>query len=182
MIESWIQSECKYKGKVFSVRVGEVSIEGGGGATREIVEHSGGAAAVPVLDDRSVILVRQFRIAIGKETLELPGGRLEPNDSPEQRALRELEEETGYQATSVVPAACFYSSPGFTDERIHIFLAFGLKKVGQNLETGEHLRLVIMPLEDIRQKLSNNEFEDANAIIGLSRLLAYLDHQATNVT
>jgi ADP-ribose pyrophosphatase len=180
MKESWINSNYVYKGRVVSLRVGEVRLEDGRTSTREIIEHSGGAAVVPVLDNKSVIMVRQFRVSIGKEILELPGGRLEPDELPELCARRELEEETGYQATSLVRAACFYSSPGFTDERIYIYLGFGLKKIVQSLEWDENVRLVELPFGEIWRMLGNNEFEDANAVIGLHRLVAYLQSHSND--
>jgi len=180
MKESWIHSEYVYKGNVVSVRVGEVRLEDGRTSRREVIEHCGGAAVVPVREDKSVIMVRQFRVAIGKEVLELPGGRLEPDELPELCARRVLEEETGYRAASLIPVARFYSSPGFTDERIYIYLGFDLNKVTQNLEWDESVRLVALPLGEIRRKLANNEFEDANAIIGLSRLFTYLQDQDNN--
>ena len=180
MKESWIVSNYLYRGPVVSLRVGEVRLEDGRTSSREVIEHSGGAAVVPVLEDKAVIMVRQFRIAIGKEILELPGGRLEPEEAPEFCAHRELEEETGYQATSLVRAACFYSSPGFTDEKIYIYLGFGLRKVAQNLEWDENVRLVALPLGEVWRRLINDEFEDANAIIGLNRLFTYLKSKATN--
>lgn len=181
MREAWIRSKCTYEGQVVSLRVGEVRLENGRIAQREVVEHTGGSAVVPVLNDNSVIMVRQFRISIGKEILELPGGRLEPDESPEYRARCELEEEVGYRAGLMIPVACFYSSVGFTNERIHIFLGFQLQKTKQNLERDENVQLVIMPLEEVQKKLLNDEFEDANAIIGLHGLFTYLQAKANSI-
>lgn len=180
MKESWLDSKYLYRGSVVSLRVGDVRLEDGRTSKREVIEHSGGAAVVPVLEDKAIIMVRQFRIAIGKEILELPGGRLESGEVPEIRARRELEEETGYQVTSLIPAAHFYSSPGFTDEEIYIYLGFGLKKVVQNPEWDENIRLVTLPLGEAWKMLTNGEFEDANAIIGLSSLFRYFQSQGVH--
>lgn len=178
MIETWLQNKEIYRGRIVSIRLGEVRLEDGRTAQREIIEHPGGAAIVPVLNDNSIIMVRQFRISIGKEILELPGGRLESGESPEHRACCELEEEIGYRAESIVPLAQFYSSPGFTNERVYIFLAFGLRKTAQNPEWDENVQLVTYSLKEAREMLLNGEFEDANAIIGLHGLFAYLQKQA----
>lgn len=95
-METWSRCEQEYKGKIISLWVGEVQLDDGSTASREIIRHTGGVAVVPVFND-SVILVRQFRISIGRELLELPAGRLEANESPEVCARRELEEETGFR-------------------------------------------------------------------------------------
>ena len=94
MHETWVERETKYKGRIFSLDVGKARLEDGTVAHREIVIHGGGVGVVPVFSD-GVILVRQFRIATGKQVLEIPAGRLEPGESKEDRACAELEEETG---------------------------------------------------------------------------------------
>jgi len=161
-------------GRIISLWVGDVQLDDGSTASREVVRHPGGVAIVPVLDD-SVILIRQFRISIGREILELPAGRLEKNENPEDCARRELEEEIGYHAGKIVPAVSYYSSVGFTDEKMHIFLAFQLQRVGENLESDERIQRIDVPIAEIRSKLANNEFEDSKTIIGLRELLAYID-------
>jgi 8-oxo-dGTP pyrophosphatase MutT (NUDIX family) len=176
MMETWVRSNRVYQGKVLSLLVGDVRLDDGNVVPREVVEHSGGVAIVPVLDD-SVVLIRQFRIAAGREILELPAGRLEGNESPEYCARRELEEEIGYQAGRMVLAASYYSSVGFTNERMFIFLAFQLRKTEQRLEFDERIRKLEIPISEIKGKLSAKEFEDSKTIIGLRELLAYLDER-----
>ncbi len=133
----------------------------------------GGVAIVPVIDD-SVVLVRQFRIAIGRDILELPAGKLEKGEDPETCAHRELGEEIGYQAGKLLLAASYYASVGFTDEKMTIFLAFQLQKVAQHLDADEIIQIVHIPVAEIGERLARNEFEDAKTIIGLRELLAYL--------
>jgi ADP-ribose pyrophosphatase len=171
-MEKWITKEEIYKGKTFSLWGGKVSLDNGDTAVREIVRHPGGVAIVPVIDD-SVILIRQFRIAIERELVELPAGRMEPNEEPASCARRELEEEIGYRAKKLIPLATYFSSVGFTDERMQIYLALDLEKTKLQLETDERIHEVIMPIEMIQAKLTSQEFEDAKTIIGLREFLAY---------
>jgi len=172
-MEKWITKEEIHKGKIFSLWGGKVSLDNGNTAIREYVLHPGGVAIVPVIDD-NVILIRQFRIAIQRELIELPAGRLEPNEEPASCARRELEEEVGYRANELIPLASYFSSVGFTDERMHIFLARELEKTNLQLEADERIRAVVMPIGTIKEKLDAREFEDAKTIIGLREFLAYL--------
>lgn len=175
MDETWIDSKpkYKYKGRMFSVRAGEVSLDDSTIAEREVVEHPGGVAIIPVIDD-SVILIKQFRISIKREILELPGGRLEDKEAPESCANRELEEEVGYRAGQMVRLASYYSSVGFTNEKMYIFLALQLQETKQKPEWDERIQVVKIPTEEIESKLANKEFEDSKTIIGLRELLGYL--------
>lgn len=173
MKETWLHSELIHQGPIFRIRTGRVQLEDGTESYREIVEHGGGVGIVPVLDDR-VILVRQFRAAINAEALEIPAGRLEPDDNPEQRAHTELEEECGYRAGRLVHVASCYCSPGFTNERDEIYLAFDLTKTEQRLEFDERVELVEIPLAELDERLERLEFDDAKTIIGLRELQARL--------
>src|SRR5688572_7703577 len=176
-MEKWIKKAEIYKGKIFSLWGGKVALDNGESAVREYVRHGGGVAVVPVIDN-NVILIRQFRIAIERELIELPAGRLEANEDPADCARRELEEEVGYRAKKLIPLATYFSSVGFTDERMHIYLAMDLEKTGLQLEADERIREVIMPIEMIQAKLTSQEFEDAKTIIGLREYLAYLESKS----
>ena len=171
-MEKWITKEEIHQGKIFSLWGGKVSLDNGQTALREYVRHPGGVAIVPVVD-HSVILIRQFRIAIGRDLLELPAGRLEPGEDPITCAARELEEEIGYRPRKLIPLASYFSSVGFTDERMHIFLALEPEKTTLMLEADERIREVIMPIEVIQEKLDAQVFEDAKTIVGLREFLAY---------
>lgn len=172
-MEKWTRREEKYKGKIFSLLSGEAELDNGELVTRDIIHHNGGVAIVPVLND-SVILISQFRISIEREILELPAGRLEENETPEFCARRELEEEIGFKAGKLHLAASYYSSVGFTDEKMHIFLAFQLEKVTAHLEPDERVKVIHIPINEISKKLETNGFEDSKTIIGLRALLAHL--------
>lgn len=174
MNESWIKSEYIYRGTIFSLRVGEVRLSNNRIANREIIEHLGGVSIIPMLTDQSIIFAHQYRISIEQETLELPGGRLELGDTLEKRVISELNEEVGYSAGSIISIASYYPSAGFSNEKRHIFLASDLKKDHQNLEWDEDIYLETISLREVKKKLFNGEFKDANTIIGLYALLVHL--------
>ncbi len=171
-MENWTKKELKYEGKIFNLWVGEAKLDNGKIAKRDIVEHPGGVGIVPVLDDQ-IILVKQFRIAIGREIIEIPAGKLEKGEKPEACAYRELEEEIGYKAKKLIHIASFYSSVGFTDEKLHIYIAPELIETNQKLDTDENIEIVKIPISQISSKLAKKEFEDAKTIVGLQGLLSY---------
>ena len=173
-MEKWITKQEIHKGKIFSLWGGSVELDNGDKAVREYVRHPGGVAVVPVVGN-DVILIRQFRITIERELVELPAGLLEPREEPIVCAARELEEEIGYRARQLIPLASYFSSVGFADERMHIFLALDLEKTALNRQAEERIHEVMMHVEDIRKKLAAQEFEDSKTIIGLREYLAYLD-------
>lgn len=172
-MEKWIRCEEKYRGSILSLWVGEVQLEDGAIHLREVTRHPGGVAIVPVIDN-SVIFVRQFRIAVERDMLELPAGKLEKGEQPETCAHRELEEEIGYHAGNLVLATSYYSSVGFADEKMYIYLGFNLQKVAQRLDSDERIEIVQIPIAEIGERLARNEFDDSKTIIGLRELLAYL--------
>jgi len=173
MMEKWIKQEEIHKGKIFSLWGGQVELDTGEVAVREYIRHSGGVGIVPVVDG-NVILIRQFRISIERELIELPAGRLEPGEDPMACAGRELEEETGYRAGKLIPIASYFASVGNSNERMQLFLALDLEKTERRLESDERIREVVMPLEIVKDKLAKQEFEDSKTIIGLRESLAYL--------
>ena len=173
-METWISKEEIHKGKIFSLWGGKVALDNGDTAVREYVRHPGGVAVVPVVD-HNVILIQQFRIAIGREVIELPAGLLEPGEEPIACAARELEEELGYRAKELIPLASYFSSVGFADERMHIFLALEPEKATLKRDADERIREILMPMEMIQEKLTAQVFEDAKTIIGLREFLAYLE-------
>ncbi len=173
-MESWLRSETRYAGKLVTLRTGDVQLDDGSEAFREVIEHNGGVGVVPCLGE-SVVLIRQFRVAIGKEILEIPAGKLEGDEPPEHRAHAELEEEAGYQAGRLISAGGIYPSVGFLTERIHLFLAFDLTQTAQRLEPDERIDIVEVPLPEIRRMLRENALEDAKTIVGLHALLHHLD-------
>lgn len=165
-MEKWVKSDILYKGKVVSLRVGEVSLDDGSRVKREVIEHSEGVAIVPVLGE-SILFVEQFRIAIARNIIEIPAGRVEPGESPEECAIRELEEEIGYKAESIVERAAYYSSVGYTNEKVHVFIARGLKKTKPMPEHDEKITIKKIPIKEVEEMLMQSKFEDSKTIIGL---------------
>jgi ADP-ribose pyrophosphatase len=171
-VETWIRSEQKYSGSIFSLRVGDARLDDGSTVRREIVEHPGGVAIVPVKSN-SVVLIKQFRISVGREIIELPAGRLEDKESPVECAARELEEELGLRAGRLIPLTSYYSSVGFTNEKMHIFLALDLQVTERKPEWDERIQAVEISIGDVEDKLLNGEFDDSKTIIGLYGLVFY---------
>lgn len=165
-----MRSERRYSGRVIDLIVDEVEYPSGNRAIREVVHCSGGAVVVPILDDGRVILVRQHRYPFRDYIVELPAGKRDGDEDPLVCAKRELEEETGYGATSFEKLASIQTTPGFCDEVLHIFLARGLRRTdaGQRLEEAEQgLTLLIMPLADAVARVERGEITDSKTICGL---------------
>jgi ADP-ribose pyrophosphatase len=135
----------------------------------EIVRHAGAAVIVPVDADGQVVLVRQERPAVGRALLELPAGLLNPGEEPLAAAQRELREETGLHGGDWVAGPTVYSSPGFTDERFHLFIATGLEEGENEPDEGEEIELVRVPLEDVPRFVG--AIEDVKTLAGLLLLL-----------
>lgn len=172
-METWADSEILYRGSVVTLRVGNVSLDNGDLAKREVVEHPGGVCVVPYTG-HSVILVKQFRIAVGEEVLEVPAGKLEPGEEPMYRCAVELEEETGYVASQLISLGYIYLAVGFCSEKAHLFLALDLKKTAQRLEHDERIELVELSLQEVRQGLRERKFKDGKTIVLLEALLTHL--------
>jgi ADP-ribose pyrophosphatase len=156
-----------YTGKIFDVVLERVTLPNGSVKDREIVRHPGAAAMVPLLDDGRVVLIKQYRHAVGEFVWEIPAGTLEPEEAPMACAKRELVEETGYEAASLEKLTEILPAPGYTDEHIHIFLATGLQAVDQRLEDDEVLELQPTVLETALAMVAQGEIRDAKTIAGL---------------
>lgn len=154
-----------YDGRIVSLRVDEVELPSGRITEREIVEHRGVVAIVPLIDDARILLVRQFRRAAGRTLLEIPAGTIEPNESVQGCLRRELAEEVGMQAARVEHLVTFLASPGFLAEEVHVYLAAGLSPSPREREE-EDLEVVPMTLTQAGS-LIGTEIVDAKSIIGL---------------
>jgi ADP-ribose pyrophosphatase len=166
-LEQRIASKRIYEGKVLNLRVDEVKLENGNVARREVVEHRGAAAIVPMLDGGDVILVRQYRYPIGSDLLEIPAGTLTANEDPEECAVRELEEETGYRCKEIVKVAECFVAPGYSTEKIHIYLARNLTKSQAKMDEDESINLERYPFSEALEKVRTGEIRDAKSIVGL---------------
>lgn len=134
---------------------------------RDIVVHPGSAVVVPVFDDHTVALVRQYRHAAGEYLLEIPAGSLENGEDPQAAALRELEEEIGYRAGKLEKLAEFYVSPGFLTEKIHLFLASELTESAQKLDDDEIVEIVRVPIPEALDMIHKGAIQDAKSMVGL---------------
>jgi len=156
-----------YTGRVVDLRLETVTLPNGATVEMELIHHPGAAAIVPMKDDQTVLLVRQYRHAVGGYILEIPAGKLDPGEDPRDCAARELEEEIGFRASSLEPVITFFTTPGFTDEVIHIFKATGLTLGTQNLGHDEVLDVIELPLERAISHIEDGTIRDGKTIIGL---------------
>lgn len=167
MAETVISSEEIYKGRIVHLHVDTVRLADGKEAKREIVSHGGAVCIVPLMEDGTVLLVKQFRLAAGKVLLEVPAGTLEKDEDPDACALRELEEETGYKAANLRLLFTTFLAPGYSTELIHAYLATGLTKTQTNFDEGEDLELITMPLEEAEHLVLSGQVQDAKTIASL---------------
>lgn len=156
-----------YRGKVVDLGLETVALPNGATVALEIIRHPGAAAVVPIREDGTVILIRQYRHAAGGFIYEVPAGKLSPGEAPEACALRELEEETGLKAGRLEPLLTIYTTPGFTDERIHLFRASDLTPGTQALEGDEILELAEVPLAQALAWIADGTIQDAKTIVAL---------------
>jgi ADP-ribose diphosphatase len=163
---------------VVNLDVETVTLPNGATVELEIIRHPGAVAIVPLKDDGTVLLIRQYRHAAGGYIYEVPAGKLDPGEEPRHCAARELEEEIGHRASSLTHMLTFFTTPGFTDEVIHLFLATGLTPGTQDLDHDEVLEVVTMSLHEAIQRIADGTIRDAKTIIGLqAAYLARLQHK-----
>ncbi len=165
-----LKSEQRYTGKIFSLVIDEVEYPSGNRSVREIASHPGGAVVVPLFEDGSILLVHQFRYPMKRHLYELPAGKLDANEDPTICAARELEEETGYVAGTLEKLTAIYTTPGFCNEQLHIYLATNLTTSprGQRLEEGEiDLTVKRLSLEETVTMIENGDIVDGKTICGI---------------
>ena len=167
-----LSSRRVYSGRIISVDLDSVEFPNGTVGDLEMVRHPGASAVVPLLDpldspDPRVVLIRQYRYAAEGYVYEIPAGRLDPGEAPADCALRELREETGYSAETLIPLTTFYTTPGFTDERIHLFTAAGLTEGASQTESDEILDLAPMTLSSAMALIASGELVDGKTMISL---------------
>lgn len=179
-----LESRRAYSGRLLKVDVERVRMPRGAVCELEIIRHPGASAVVPLTDDGDVLLVRQVRHATGGSILEVPAGKLDPGEDPERCAMRETEEETGYRPTTLDPLGWVWTTPGFTDEKIWLFLATGLVAARQDLQADEDLVVQRLPLDRAVALALEGGIDDGKSICALLRARARLrerDRLATPV-
>ena len=161
-----VSSQKVFEGRIFKVTVDTIR-EGELTYQREVVHHGGSAVIVPVFDDGTVVLVRQYRHPAVRYLLEVPAGTLAGGERPETGAARELEEELGLRAEHMEKLSEFFVSPGFSEEKMWVYLATGLTEGKQAPEEDEILEVVRMSIADALEMITTGEIQDAKTIIGL---------------
>ena len=166
-----LESKLVHSGRVLDLFTEKVRLPTGRTATREIVRHEGSVAMVPILDDSSIVLVKQFRCAVGRYMLEIPAGTIEKGEEPEVCARRELEEEIGYSAGSIDLISRFYTSPGFLDEEMFVYAARELRPCDRRPEDDEAMDVVVLSQQEVFAKIRSGEIADAKTITGILLVL-----------
>lgn len=167
-----LASTRKYTGRVISLDVDQVRFPDGTTGELEIIRHPGASAVVPFLSDPAgadpqLLLLKQYRYAASGTLYEIPAGRLEPGELPERCARRELLEETGCTAASLVPLTTMFTTPGFTDERIHLFLATGLTRGEAKREADEFIEVETVALSSALRMIESGAINDAKTALGI---------------
>ena len=165
--EKTISSDRIYTGKTISLKVDTVEVPNRGYQKREIVEHNGAVGIVAITSNNKVVLVKQYRKAIEKELWEIPAGKIERGESPKECAIRELKEETGYSAESMKLIHKFYTSAGFSNQKIYIFLAENLTPGERDFDEDEFLEVHEIDKDEVYNMIEKNEIEDAKTSIGM---------------
>ncbi len=164
MTERMTQHTCPYKGVIVDVTLDEIELPNGRPAKREVVLHPGGAAALPLNDDGTVTVVRQFRYPFGRVLTEIPAGKLERGEDPRLAITRELEEEIGATAGELIDLGCVYTSPGITQEVLYLYLARNLTYGECCPDEDEFLEVDRVPFEDLLQRVMDGEIKDAKTV------------------
>lgn len=172
LIEKTLTSKGIFKGRVIDLYVEEVELPNGKTSTREIIKHPGAVAVIALTDDNKLLMVEQYRKALERALVEIPAGKLEKGESPESTAKRELEEETGYMCESLEKIIAFYTSPGFADELVHLFVAKGLTKLTEaaELDEDEFLDVLEVTLEEAQQMVEDGRIYDAKTAYAVQYL------------
>lgn len=172
--EKTLSSDEVYCGNFLKIYKDKVKLPDGKLTTREYIKHPGAAAIIPLLNNGKVIIERQWRYPARKAFLEIPAGKLDPNEEPLMCAKRELQEETGFVASDWIFLGKINNALGYSNESIWIYLARGLEKREQHLDPGEFVEIKEIPWEDLVKKSINGEITDVKTIIGAFWLEKYL--------
>lgn len=165
--EKPIKSKIVFQGELLEMHRDEVLLPNGEVGIREWINHPGAVCCIPILPDGNLALIKQYRYAVKKEMIELPAGKLDKNEIPEECALRELEEEIGYKANKLTLLTNIHPAIGFANENMWLYLAENLVKTELNLDSDEFLELIPTKLENALEMIWNGKITDVKTIIGL---------------
>jgi ADP-ribose pyrophosphatase len=162
-----LSSRRIYAGKVLSLDLDEVEEPGGVHTKREVVRHSGSVAVLAIQDDGKIVLVRQYRYPVDDFVWELPAGRLDPGESPEEAAQRELQEEIGFKAGRLQKMAFFHTTPGFCDESMHVFRATGLIASKAQGDEDERIEVQAFTLSELEAMIDRGELREGKTLVAI---------------
>ena len=170
--EKTLSSQKIFTGKVISLQVDDVELPNGKTSKREIIKHPGAVAVIAITDDRKIVMVEQYRKAMERSLVEIPAGKLEPGEEPLKTAERELEEETGYVCERMEHVISFYTSPGFADELVHVYVAHQLSKKedAASLDEDEFVEVIELTLEEAQQYITEEKIYDAKTAYAVQYL------------
>jgi ADP-ribose pyrophosphatase len=170
--EKTLSSEKLFSGKVISLQVDEVELPNGKTAKRELIKHPGAVAIIAITDENKIVMVEQYRKALEQTIIEIPAGKLESGEQPDVCAKRELEEETSYECESLELLNSFYTSPGFANEIVHVYLAKGLtkKEDAAGLDEDEFVNLMELTIGEALQAIEEKKIYDAKTIFAVQYL------------
>lgn len=163
--ETFVSRQEIFHGRIVDLRVDTVRLPNGHLTTREVIDHPGGVAVVAIDENDNVLTVKQYRYAFQTVLEELPAGKLERGEDPLVCAVRELGEETGFTAGRIVPLGAYHSSPGFSSERLYIYLALDLSSGEAHPDEGEFLDLVKLPFSELLSMVKRGEISDGKTAI-----------------
>ncbi len=169
-MEKTKQKKLKYKGKIIDLYVDDVISSTGNPCIREYVHHNGGAGILAVKDDK-ILLIKQFRYPYQKDIYEIPAGKIEIGEEPYNTALRELEEECGYKANSLISLGYIYPTCGYSDEIIYLYLANDFIKTKTNFDIDEDINSYWFSKDEVLEMIKNKEIVDAKTIIAIFKYL-----------
>jgi len=165
--EEVLSSERIYTGRIVTLRVDTVRLDTGYETKREVVEHPGSVVIVPIDEQGRVFLVRQYRLPVEREVLEIPAGTREPGEDAETCAQRELQEEIGFCASELVRLGEVFATPGYSTERFSLFLATSLSPSHRDAEADEQIQVVPLPLSEVLRRIEAGEIQDGKTILGV---------------
>ena len=165
--EEEIEGKIVYSGDLLEVHRDKVLLPNGKKSYREWVNHPGAVCCIPILPNGDIVMVRQYRHSVSNEVLELPAGKIDKGERPEDCAHRELEEETGYKANSLQLLTKFYPAIGFANEEMWLFIAKDLNKTISKLDSDEFLEVLYFNLDDLVKMVWDNKITDSKTIIGI---------------
>ncbi|HXG92851.1 MAG TPA: NUDIX hydrolase [Blastocatellia bacterium] len=165
MAHELIKRDYIYRGKILDLSLSRFQSAERGEVEIEIVHHNGGAGALPVFEDGTVALVRQWRYPLGRYSLEIAAGRIERGHTPEETARRELQEELGLRARELRRLGEFYVAPGYCEERLFVYLATDLEPCAQSFDEDEEIEVARMSFNDALARVQSGEIDDAKSII-----------------